>query len=304
MVTIRIGNAPCSWGIMGGYDASLYPPYAEVLDQIASTGYTGTELGDWGYLPTEPAKLRDELTSRGLSMIGSLVPAPLADRRAHESGTQAALRTARLLAAVAHPSAPSPFIILADANGKDDARVRRAGRIRSEDGLSEEQWQAFAAGANAIARSVRDETGLRTVFHHHCAGFVETPTETDRLMEMTDPELLGLCFDTGHWALGGGDPQTALREYGNRIWHVHFKEYHAAVHRQMHTNDLTYFEGLAGRVFHRLGTGDIDFPTLLAALIELDYEGWVVVEDELPPGDGWPEESAHADRDYLTGLGL
>ena len=304
MVTLRVGNAPCSWGVMGGYDAALYPPYAEVLDRIAATGYAGTELGDWGYLPTEAARLRDELGTRGLAMIGALVPIALAGRATHPPGRETALRTARLLAAVAGPDAPSPFVILADANGADPVRVQNAGRIRPEHGLSDDQWQAFADGANAIAAAVRDEAGLRTAFHHHCAGYVETPEETARLMEMTDPSLLGLCLDTGHWALGGGDPLEALKRYGKRVWHMHFKEYHADVHDRMRTEGLDYFEGLTSHVFYLLGTGDVEFPSLIAALRASGYDGWVLVEDELPPGMGCPDESAAADREYLRGIGL
>ncbi|MCI0843385.1 MAG: TIM barrel protein, partial [Chloroflexi bacterium] len=183
-------------------------------------------------------------------------------------------------------------------------RVQNAGRIGLEHGLSNEQWIAFGEGAAAIARAVRDETGLRTMFHHHCAGYVETPAETARLMELTEAGDLGLCFDTGHWALGGGDVLEAFRQYGERIRHVHFKEYHAAVAEEMRSQGWDYFEGLAKRVFHRPGTGDINFPALLAAMRSSGYDGWVVVEDELPPGDGRPEESARADREYLASLGL
>ena len=304
MVTLRVGNAPCSWGVMGGYDAGLYPPYAQVLDEIAAAGYTGTELGDWGYLPTDAALLREDLASRGLSMIGALVPAPLAERSAHAAGRADALRAARLLSAVADPSAPAPFIILTDANGANVERVRNAGRIRPEHSLSDEQWAAFADGAGAIARAVREETGLRTVFHHHCGGFVETPAETARLLEMTAADELGLCFDTGHWALGGGDVLDAFAKYRERIWHVHFKEYHAGIAAAMGTNGWDYFEGLANRVFYRLGTGDVAFAALLDELRASRYDGWIVVEDELPPGMGCPEESAQADREYLRGLGL
>ncbi len=304
MASIRVGNAPCSWGLIGGYETTLGTPYAQVLDEMAAAGYTGTELGDWGYLPTDPQQLSDELAGRDLAMIGGLVPAPLADRSAHATGVADALRTARLLAAVASESAPPPFLVLADTIGSDPVRVRNAGRIAPEQGLSDEQWSAFGEGAGAIARAVRDETGLRTVFHHHCAGYVETPAETAQLMELTDAGDLGLCFDTGHWALGGGDVLEAFHRYRERIWHVHFKEYHAGVAEQMRSEGLDYFEGLARRVFHRPGTGDVDFPALLAAMRSSGYDGWVVVEDELPPGNGRPEESARADREYLASLGL
>jgi inosose dehydratase len=208
------------------------------------------------------------------------------------------------LAAVAATDAPPPFVILADANGANSIRVANAGRVRPEHGLSGDEWRAFADGAIAIARAVRNETGLRTVFHHHCAGFIETPNETARLMEMTDADTLGLCLDTGHWALGGGDPAEAVAKYGGRIWHVHFKEYHRDTHVQMRADGWDYFQGLANRVFYRLGTGDIDFPAILGALKARGYDGWIVVEDELPPGDGCPEQSAREDRSYLRTLGL
>ncbi len=301
---VRALGCACSWGLIGGYETTLETPYAQVLDEMAAAGYTGTELGDWGYLPTDPQQLSDELAARGLAMIGGLVPAALADRAAHASGIADALRAARLIAAVASAGAPPPFLILADTIGSNPARVQIAGRIAPEQGLSDEQWSAFGEGAGAIARAVRDETGLRTVFHHHCAGYVETPAETARLMELTEAGDLGLCFDTGHWALGGGDVLEAFRRYRERIWHVHFKEYHAAVAEQMRSQGVDYFEGLAKRVFHRPGTGNVDFPALLTAMRSSGYEGWVVVEDELPPGDGNPKESALADREYLRGLGL
>ena len=301
---ILVGNAPCSWGLIGGYETTLDTPYAQVLDEMVAAGYAGTELGDWGYLPTDPQQLSDELAGRDLVMIGGLVPVSLADRSAHATGVADALRTARLLAAVASEDAPSPLLVLADTIGSDPVRVHNAGRIAPEHGLSDEQWSAFGEGAGLIARAVREETGLRTVFHHHCAGYVETPAETARLMELTDAGDLGLCFDTGHWALGGGEVLEAFHRYRDRIWHVHFKEYHAGVAEQMRSQGWDYFEGLAKRVFHRPGTGDVDFGSLLAAMRSSGYEGWIVVEDELPPGDGDPGRSASADREYLRSLGL
>ena len=176
-----------------------FPDSSQVLDEMATTGYTGTELGDWGFLPTDAHTLQPELKRRGLELVGALVPWPLADRARHRAGIDAALRTARLVAVCAGGSASggAPFLILADDNGADPVRARFAGRIRSDQGLSDDQRRNFALGAELVAKAVLDETGLRTVFHHHCAGFVETPAETEELLDTTSPELLGLCFDTG-----------------------------------------------------------------------------------------------------------
>src|SRR5207249_3946447 len=112
---------------------------------------------------------------------GGFVPVALKDRTAHEAGLAAALRTARLLAAVA--AEPAPFLVLADDNGSVPERTRHAGRITPAMGLRDHQWLTFAEGANHVAREVLGQTGLRTVFHHHCAGYVETPDEIARFLE-------------------------------------------------------------------------------------------------------------------------
>src|SRR5439155_2389062 len=133
---------------------------------------------------------------------------------------------------LAEAAGPDTVLVLSDDNASVPNRTARAGRIREEDGLSEAEWDAFAGRAGQVARAVRDATGLRTVFHHHCAGYVETPAEIDALMGRTEPGLLGFCLDTGHLTYGGGDPLSALARYGDRVWHVHFKDCDPAVARQ------------------------------------------------------------------------
>lgn len=299
--TIHIANAPCSWGILEFEFAGQAAGYAQVLDEIAATGYIGTELGDYGFMPTEPRDLRAELAARDLALLGAFVPVALADPAAHEPGIEAALTTARLLRA---SSAIEPFIVLADANGSIPERTLHAGRITSEQGLSEEQWRTFAQGAEAVARTVRDETGLRTVFHHHCAGYVETPDEIERLMQATDPALLGLCLDTGHSTYGGGDPLPTLRRYADRIWHVHFKDCQPQIAAQAHVKGWNYFEAVRRGVFCELGQGSVDFQAVADELRQLGYAGWIVVEQDVLPGLGTPAESAARNREFLRSVGL
>ena len=292
---------------MSGFgDEGGFPPYERVLDEIAESGYEGTELGDWGFLPTDTEVLWPQLDRRGLALVGALVPWPFADAAKHREGVDAALRTARVLAACAggSESGGEPFVILADDNGADSLRTRFAGRIGPEHGLSAEQRRDFAGGVELVARAVLHETGLRTVFHHHCAGFVETPEETERLLDATAPELLGLCFDTGHWAYAGGDPLDAVRRFGERAWHVHFKDCHYDIAAQARSVRWDYFTAVRNGVFYGLGEGDVDFASLLGELRKQEYSGWIVVEDELPPGMGQPLESARRDRAYIRSLGL
>lgn len=298
---IRVANAPCSWGVLefdlGGEAAG----YTQVLDEMVETGYQGTELGDWGFMPTDPNRLRKEIHTRGLTLLGAFVPVMLKDPNAHAAGIEVAVRTARLLA---DAEGELPFIVLADDNGKVPERTQNSGRVRPEHGLNESEWKIFAEGAENIAEAVKKETGLRTVFHHHCAGYVERPDEIEMLMRLTDPDLLGLCFDTGHYRFGGGDPIAGLQEHKDRIWHVHFKDCHPEVAKRSRAEHWDYFTSVGNGIFCELGKGDVDFPRVKADLENFAYEGWIVVEQDVLPGMGQPKESARRNREYLASIGL
>lgn len=298
---IKVANAPVSWGVLEFDLGSQAAGYGQVLDEIRQTGYLGTELGDWGFLPTDPEELSQVLGARELELLGAFVPVALAKPEAHADGISRALRTARLMAAA---SGKGPFIILSDDNGTVPQRTENAGRIRPEHGLSEREWDVFARGAVEIAAAVQEAAGLRTVFHHHSAGYVETPAELAELMERTDPSLLGLCLDTGHYAFGGGDPVEAADRYGDRVWHVHFKDCDPEVAASSRSEGWDYFRSLREGVFAELGSGDVDFAGMLSALEDQGYRGWIVVEQDVLPGMGSPKESAARSRAYLRKLGL
>lgn len=304
MIKLLVGNAPCSWGTLEFEEAKGEQiPYDRMLDELAESGYTGTELGDWGYMPTDPARLRAALESRGLVMLGAFVPVALKDAGAHAEGVARALKTARLLAAVA--AAPPPFLVLADNNGTDPRRTQLAGRVAQADGLTAAQWKIFAAGADAVARAVYEETGLRTVFHHHCAGYVETPAEIATLLELTDPTRLGLVFDTGHYVYGSGgeaDAAEGLDMFGERVWYVHFKDCQPEVARQARARQWDYFTALRHGVFCELGKGSVDFAAVLRRLRARGYDGYVLVEQDILPGMGAPKESAARNRAYLRSI--
>jgi inosose dehydratase len=307
MANIRVGNAPCSWGALEfeGLDGES-AGYRRVLDEMAETGYAGTELGDWGFMPTDPEALRSELAPRGLTLAGAFVPAELKNVPAHASGLAVALKTARLLKEVS-PAGNEPFLVLADDNGINPLRTNNAGHVTPTMGLTPKEWRIFAQGAEEIARAVHTETGLRTVFHHHCAGYVETPDEIACLLEHTDPELVGLVLDTGHYAYGAGDGRAvldALERYGERIRHVHFKDCSLEISQQAKAQNWDYFEAVRQGVFCELGMGCVDFPAVVAWLNARNYSGWVIVEQDVLPGMGAPKESAQRNREYLRSIGL
>lgn len=298
--TIQVGNAPCSWGVIENVEGSR-GGYAQVIDEMQATGYAGTELGDWGFMPTDPEDLRKELAARNLKLLASWVSVKLHDPDEHASSEADAVRTARQLAEV---GGPDNLIVLGNDPYMDPLRTQNAGRITPAMGMSEEQWQVFAAGANRVARAVKRETGLRTVFHHHIGTWIETPEETARLLEMTDPAVLGLCFDTGHYSFGGGDPLSGLQRHADRIWHVHFKDHDPAVAARARAEGWDGVTAVGHGLFCELGKGDVDFPAILAQLRAMHYSGWIVVEQDVLPGMGSPKESAARNREYLKGIGL
>ncbi len=305
MTQLRVGNAPCSWGALE-FDGATAEPigFAQMLDELVETGYTGTELGDWGFMPTEPETLRTALHKRQLVMLGAFVPVALKEQSAHAVGVATAVKTARLLASVA--SEPKPYLVLADDNGTVPERTRNAGRITEAMGLKPAEWNAFAEGANHVARAVLEETGLRTVFHHHCAGYIETPDEIARLLALTDPSLLGLVFDSGHYAYGSGngDVVPALQRFANRIWYIHLKDCQPEVAQQARAGSWDYFQALRHGVFCELGRGSVDFPAMLHWQDAANYGGYVLVEQDVLPGMGTPKESARRNREYLRSIEL
>lgn len=304
MKGLLVGNAPCSWGTLEHQDTSQQVPFDRMLDELVETGYTGTEMGDWGYMPTDPAALSDELTKRKLVMLGAFVPVAMKYPEAHAEGVAVAVKTARLLAAVA--STPSPYLVLADDNGTDPVRTRIAGRVTPGDGLSPTEWKTFAGGADQIARAVFEETDLRTVFHHHCAGYVESPDEISTLLELTDPQRLGLVFDTGHYCYGAGEENcdlvAALNRFKDRIGYIHLKDIEPAVARRSRAEQWDYFTSMRNGVFCELGKGSVDFPALLRWLAAQDYRGYCLVEQDILPGMGTPRESARRNREYLHSI--
>lgn len=311
-MTFKLGNAPCSWGTIEGTGTEgERVPYEQMLDELASAGYQGTELGDYGFMPTDAATLRRELEARALTMLGAYVDVALRDPSALSEGCERVLRVARLLERVADVGDPDwqPFLVLADLHSRDPVRFQHAGRVLPETALSDAKMQRFADNTTMLARLVQQKTGLRTVFHHHCAGFIETPDEINRFLTLTDPELVGLVFDTGHYLYGSGGcrPEAVLEglaRFQERIRYVHFKDVDPALATRARQEGWDYKTAIGRGIFCELGRGCVPFEEVTARLRDYGYQGWITVEQDMLPGLGTPRESATRNRDYLRTLGI
>lgn len=293
---MRLGNAPVSWGIFEIAGLSASTPYTRVMDEIGAAGYEGTELGPYGYYPTEPERLRAELTSRGLSLASAFVPVDLTQPAGYPAAEAETLKVASLLQALG-----TEEVILSEIQRPHRAAI--AGRVGPADGLTEAGWESVASGLNRLGQALA-QRGMRAVFHHHVATYIETGPEIDRLLDMTDPNLLGLCLDTGHAAYGGADPADLLRRWGERIRYVHLKDVHPNALARAREEGLSYEAGLRAGVFCPLGRGSVDFPAVFSELRRIGYSGWLIVEQDVivdaavPPSDP-PLEVARQSRQFI-----
>lgn len=289
---IRVGTAPVSWGVMEVDSWGARKPYRDVLDEMAAAGYAGTELGPYGYFPADPTQLIDELSARGLTMVTGFVPLPLAHRERHSHAVQEAMTVAQLLSKTS-----SSVIVLADE--MSEARMSVAGRVTAEDGLDRDAWTSAVELLTEVAQRCR-EFGLATVFHHHAGTYIETPAEIEQLCSAVDPDLIGLCLDTGHYCYGGGDPLDAVRRYKSRIRHLHLKDVRPPVLESVKRDGIHYLEAIRRGVFCELGEGAIDFRSVLEELGQSGFHGWAIFEQDVDPATALaPAAGALRSREYL-----
>ena len=301
LLQYRLGNAPCSWGTIENTSGERSVPYAQMLDELAAAGFTGTELGDWGFMPTDPNVLKAELDARGLSLTGSWVTVRLFDESKHTEGVERAVKVARLLAEVGGPDCT---INIGDDHSTVAVRHNNTGRIAKEHGLDDAGWDTYIKGVHRVAEAVKKETGLRSALHPHGSTYVETPDEIDTFLARTNPDLIGIVFDTGHYCLGGGDPVTGIEKHADRIWLMHFKDFDPTVLESAKAHGWHYQQMIGAGVFSELGQGVVDFPAVMQALERIGYDGWIIVEQDVLPGMGSPAENAKRNRQYLKTLGI
>ncbi len=298
---MRVGAAPISWGVCEIPDWGPQLPPERVLDEMREAGYEGTELGPWGWLPTDPQTLRAVLHPRGLELIAAFVPLPLRDPEAYPWCEQEVRRTAELLVSLG-----ASCILLADAG--DPQRRAAAGKPEQVRmcGLPPEAWPDYAMRLERLARLCRDAYGLQSCFHPHGGTYVESPEEIEALLRYTDPELVRICLDTGHVAFGGGDPVELTRAHGSRIGHVHLKDVDLGRMRTLVQEGLDYAALAKRGIFVELGTGSVDLRAVVRALQAAGYSGWIVVEqDQVVDPAHDTLRSARRNRQYLRdALGL
>ncbi|MBW1600616.1 TIM barrel protein [Streptomyces sp. JJ66] len=212
---LRVGSAPDSWGVWFP-DDPLQVPWERFLDEVAEAGYAWIELGPYGYLPTDPARLTAETQRRGLRVsAGTVFTALHRGPGVWDATWEQVARVAELTRAMG-----AGHLVVIPAFWRDD---RTAALIESPH-LTPEQFRALTGGTEELARRVREEYGLGVVVHPHADTHIDTEANVTRFLDATDPALVSLCLDTGHYAYCGGDSVRLIETYGERIGYLHLKQ--------------------------------------------------------------------------------
>lgn len=296
-MTIRIGNAPCSWGVEFANDPRN-PDWREVLRQCAAAGYKGIELGPVGFMPEAPAALGEALDEHGLQLIGGVVFRAFHDPAAWEDVLDATHRTARALKAHG-----AEHMVLIDSISP--RRAPTAGRAGEAEQMDRAEWQAYRDRIAQSARIGAEEYGLTVGIHAHAAGFMDFEPELERLLDEVDERSLKICFDTGHHSYAGFDPVAFVKRHAKRISYMHFKDIDPEVKARVIEERTGFYDACGQGIFCNLGEGDVDFPAVRQALLDAGFEGWCTVEQDCDPALAPdPLNDARKNREYLESIGF
>jgi inosose dehydratase len=294
----QFASAPDSWGVLDYRGPSWEQSYEKMLDEMVQAGYSGSELGPYGFFPTDPKILKPQLEKRKLKLLGAFVPVKMTDPAAGKTVIERIRKVGNLLATLR-----APFLVMADDQSPE--RNAFSGRVYDKGclTLSADQWR-HVGNIVADAERVANEFALDLVFHPHVATYVETPEECERFFDATSHTNVGLCLDTGHCVYGHGDSVKEAEKYKSKLRFVHVKDCDVKVLEQARRNKWTFEEAIEHKVFTIIGQGNIDFPAFFATLMKNGYSGWSVVEQDVKFGatEIPPAESIAASLKYLRGV--
>lgn len=271
---LRVGSAPDSWGVWFS-DDPRQAPWNRFLDEVAEAGYEWIELGPYGYLPTDPDRLRAEVERRALRVSAGTVftalhrgPTVWEETWAHVS------QVAALTQAMG-----ARHLVVIPSFWRDD----KTAELIEPSELTASQWRHLASGTERLARQVRDRYGLEVVVHPHADTHIDTEANVARFLDATDPDLVSLCLDTGHYAYCGGDSVRLIRTYGERIGYLHLKQVDPRVLRHVHAEGTAFGPAVARGVMCEPPLGVPEMEPVLQAAQGLGVDLFAIVEQDMYP---------------------
>jgi inosose dehydratase len=295
---LRLGTCPDSWGVWFA-DDPRQTPWERFLDEVADVGYEWLELGPFGYLPTDPARLADEVSARGLKVAGGTMHGHSGLHRAED--WPRILAATRRVAALTAAVGARDVVFVPVPGYRDDT----TGAYLEPAVLDTGAWRTLVRAASELGQAVFEEYGVRLQFHPHADSHVETQAQTERFLDETDPRYVSLCLDTGHLAYRHADSAALIRRYPGRIGYVHIKQMDPAIVERADRDGLAFGQAVAMGASCEPPGGRPDIAEVTRALRELETDLYVVVEQDMYPVDfDVPKPIARRTYDYLRGVGL
>ncbi|HST71728.1 MAG TPA: sugar phosphate isomerase/epimerase [Kocuria rosea] len=293
---VLIGTAPDSWGVWFADDPQQ-TPWERFLDEVAEAGYSWIELGPYGYLPTDPARLADELAQRDLKVsAGTVFTAFHRGAAQWEEAWEPARKVAELTAAMG-----GEHIVVIPSMWRDDV----TGEAVENEHLSAEQWSALCAGHDRLGKVLREEFGLQQQFHSHADSHVCGQPDIETFLQRTDPELVTLCLDTGHAEYGGASSVDLIRKYPERIGYLHLKQIDPVVLERVRRENMTWAAANLAGVMVEPPAGLPDLAQVIEEVEKLGRPVFGIVEQDMYPVSSFdvPLPIATRTRSYLMGCG-
>jgi inosose dehydratase len=252
---IRLGCSAITWSD----DAS------KAIDDIAADGFAGIQLR----APTldqypDPHVLRDLLAQHKLTFVALSSGGTSLDPAQRQSQLDTHVKHAQYV-----HEAGGLYMQLISATAKPGQT------------FTADQYKLQGEVFTEIGKRIADY-GIRLGFHNHMNSIGQPPEAIEAIMNASDPNYLYLLLDVAHYAQGGGDPVQAIHKYSRRIVLMHFK-------------DVKNAPNASGYEWVELGHGRVDFPGVIAALHQIHYRGWGIVElDRVPNGETLTPKEANA----------
>ena len=285
---IRLAIAPIGWTNDDMPELGGEIPFEQCISEMALAGFEGSEVGN--KYPRDPERLNKALKLRGLTICNAWFSSFLTTKSLVEVEKDFVQQCDFLFAVGAR--------VIGAAEQGNSIQGKPLPIFDAKPRFTNEEWKRLTEGLNHLG-ALAKKKGMQLVYHHHMGTGVQTTEEIDRLMEMTDPELVGLLYDTGHLVFSGEDHLAILHKYLKRIKHVHLKNVRFEVMEKAEKEKWSFLQAVRNGVFTVPGDGGLDFVPVFDALKSGGYKGWWVVEAEQDPAKANPLEYALIARRYI-----